>query len=326
MDRKTFHSILQRYLAGKASRSEQATIDEWYASFPSLTDREAFSDKIKERQVEVSMYEKLSSQWRRPPLAARTRFMRRVVAIAAVLLLVTSAALLVFRYDRDAAHTDATAGTFHIVETGVGQVKRITLPDSSVVWLNAKSTLRVPAHFARDARTVYLDEGEASFDVTPDPEKPFSVRSGILETNVLGTQFNVRNYHALPQASVRVAEGKVQVADSSGRLLAEKLIADQQLVISRADTSYQIDAAPQRQGAGWQEGQVRLRDAPFAEVALMIENIYGVRLQAGSESIGNHRYNITISMQHTLEKTLAIICSINGNQYRRDTNGIIVLY
>ena len=71
-----------------------------------------------------------------------------------------------------------------------GQITTITLPDGTVVNLNADSRIEYPAVFYGDERRVRL-EGEAIFDVVHDEEKPFVVETFRYDIKVLGTKFDV---------------------------------------------------------------------------------------------------------------------------------------
>ena len=77
------------------------------------------------------------------------------------------------------------------ISTAYGEQKRVVLPDSSEIWLNAGSTVTFPEVFANDKRLVTLD-GEAYFTVKKDTTKPFVVETSQLSVKVLGTKFNVK--------------------------------------------------------------------------------------------------------------------------------------
>ena len=95
------------------------------------------------------------------------------------------------------------------LQTPRGKDFKIVLSDGTEVWLNAESTLTYPSRFHGAQRIVELD-GEAYFKVAKDSARPFIVRSGKLETQVLGTSFNFRNYiHSTPH--VTLVEGRVLV-------------------------------------------------------------------------------------------------------------------
>ena len=117
----------------------------------------------------------------RAPAKARTEPWRwqRAAAIAAVTLgLLAALAVVNNRY---------LAGR---ESTQVGEVRRLTLEDGSALALNTASVLQVK--FDEDMRRVVLREGEASFQVTHDEQRPFIVQAGNVSVRAVGTAFSVR--------------------------------------------------------------------------------------------------------------------------------------
>lgn len=89
--------------------------------------------------------------------------------------------------------------------TGVGEFRRIQLPDGSAMELNTLSSVRVD--FDSTRRDVYLEEGEVFFNVAKDAHRPFRVFSDKAQIQAIGTQFSVYRKHE--QTVVTVVEGKV---------------------------------------------------------------------------------------------------------------------
>ena len=104
----------------------------------------------------------------------------------------------------------------------VGQHARITLPDGTVAWLNAGSTLTYPSIFGEE-RKVSLT-GEAYFDVAINEECPFVVATEAINIKALGTQFNVSSYPRATYKNIILVEGSVRIykpdAESEGIILA----------------------------------------------------------------------------------------------------------
>jgi len=95
------------------------------------------------------------------------------------------------------------------------KVMDVTLSDGTRVWLNAGSSIRWPAVFPSEDRTVEVT-GEAYFEVASDARRPFRVKKGNMTVDVLGTSFNIRAYNDDPLLRVTLFEGKVRVtADNS---------------------------------------------------------------------------------------------------------------
>ena len=109
------------------------------------------------------------------------------------------------------------------VNTASNEITTITLPDNSVVTLNANSTLHYDKNWNTSSiREVWLD-GEAYFNVKHInrdtlkivPHDRFIVHSNNVDIEVLGTSFNVRNVK--DQTNITLITGKVKVkpADKS---------------------------------------------------------------------------------------------------------------
>lgn len=97
-------------------------------------------------------------------------------------------------HETTTAPTAATA-EIHWVRVDIprGTQFDLVLEDGTHVWLNAGSRLRFPIAFGGEERRVYLD-GEAYFDVTANPQRPFIVETSGQSLRVLGTEFNIQAY------------------------------------------------------------------------------------------------------------------------------------
>ena len=92
--------------------------------------------------------------------------------------------------------------------TSNGEIRRVTLPDSSKVILNAGSVLICPERFGAGGREVYLS-GEAVFDVTGDTGRAFVVKTSNLNVKVHGTRFNVSAYSDSRLVSATLCRGSI---------------------------------------------------------------------------------------------------------------------
>ena len=105
------------------------------------------------------------------------------------------------------------------VTTPAGLIYRVTLPDGSDVWMNARSRLTYPSEFSGGERVVNV-VGEAYFSVKKQANKPFKVRSKGQEIEVLGTEFNVAVYPDDPQVKTTLMEGAVRIFNSAANDVA----------------------------------------------------------------------------------------------------------
>jgi len=112
----------------------------------------------------------------------------------------------------------------HTYTTAVGARSEVPLADGTKIELNTDTRLR--AEVNANSRTVWLENGEAYFDVAHDATRPFVVHGGTRDITVLGTKFSVRREG--DRVEVVVVEGRVRVDDLSAS-------PDSTMVITRGD-------------------------------------------------------------------------------------------
>ncbi|GLQ10677.1 sensor [Devosia yakushimensis] len=148
--------------------------------------------------------------------------------------------------------------------TGSGEQRTITLADGSTVQLNASSAFSV--ELKPERRTITLHEGQATFAVAADAERPFIVRAAGGEARVLGTQFDVDIRDG--KVFVTVIEGRVAVADT--RQGQAELGANEQAIYGAAAPLSTL-AVNAEQVTAWRRGRLvfenRRLDSVIAEIA-----------------------------------------------------------
>src|SRR5690606_7283691 len=99
---------------------------------------------------------------------------------------------------------------WEIVSNARGEKSKVILPDGTVIDLNYESILKYPKKFNDTIRQVELT-GEAFFDVYHIDNYPFIVKTGVLETQVYGTSFNINSFDENQKLEVSLVTGKVKV-------------------------------------------------------------------------------------------------------------------
>jgi ferric-dicitrate binding protein FerR (iron transport regulator) len=315
MDSSELKKLIDRYLKNKATEQERKLVDEWYQSYDDI-DRSLPVAQEQQLKSEIYSYAKERVNNTSPKIR-RLNFIRYAAA-AAIIVLVTAGLFV----RREIAHQqEQQKPTYAIFKTGIGQVKKLELPDGSTVWLNAMSSIRVAEGFEKKAnRSVYLDEGEAYFEVKHDPAHPFLVVTGSITTKVLGTSFNVKAYKQLNYVAVTLRTGHVEVTDKQGKKAV--LIPNQRAVYSLPEHTYKLSSYNGEKSKGWVEGRSALSNASFRELALTVNNIYGVKLTSKNKQTDTYKYNIIISQSRAIDETMRLICSIHKNSCRRQNNDV----
>ena len=129
---------------------------------------------------------------------------RTAAAAAAIVLLAMSVESFVVKR--------LSADTTTWLVTAENSKGRFTLPDGSVVWLNADSRLAYSDRFTASGNRAVRLEGEAFFDVKRDTLRPFEVEMGKLRVKVLGTRFTASHMPAFNTEEVTLLSGKVEVS------------------------------------------------------------------------------------------------------------------
>lgn len=330
MDKNEFKELLENYLYGNLSPEKRALLQNWYDSFgesedgvPGMETEEdllALKDELYQRIHNTVKPEK---SWERP-IRTFPSFRWATVAALFVFILGTSIWLYIRQDDklRDPS-TSMLSPKYHEVKTGVKQIKKVDLPDGSILFVNANSIIRIHESQSGDKREVFLAEGEAYFEVARDSLKPFIVQTPVLKVEVLGTAFNVKSYSRLDDVRVGVQRGRVRVSNSLGVL--DELSANRGLSYRKEDGRTERIRLLRNEINSWTKGIVSLQKADFGELAQTLLNLYGVRLEYTDKKIADHHYNITIHANRPLKETMGLICDIHKTKYRRENN-VITIY
>lgn len=313
-----FRKLLKKYSGSNASPAERYVVDAWYKSFDD--DEKKSTDELTQQQLEATRLRILNKIM--PPPVIVPWFKTAWARAAAIIAVPAFAALFYFQYGHQHP-TPATPATDLSFVTHTGEVKKLTLPDSTLVWLNANSELHLKSDYGKADRTIALT-GEAFFDVKHDARHPFNIHTGDLTIKDIGTSFNVRAYAALKTINVAVNTGKVEVSRQHKQLAL--LTPGQGLSI---DTKTYLAAAFTHEAAntnGWTTGKTVLTKASFEELTQAIYNIYGMRLFTTDAKVRAFKYNLTIHTNHTLKDAMEVICSILNKKYKKEGPDGIMIY
>lgn len=193
------------------------------------------------------------------------RIKRRYPVVAAITAFAATVASFgyvgYFLYIREASAKLATAA----YSTQFGQIKTIELADGSSVALNSDSRVRVLE--GEGQRLLWLDRGEAYFEVTSNERRPFVVHAGVGEVTVLGTKFTVSRNAGVTK--VAVLEGRVRIGRMQRKQAGALILTPGEIGIT--DGNF-LRASPAnlerlRDDIAWRRGMVTFEDTRVAEAA-----------------------------------------------------------
>lgn len=202
------------------------------------------------------------------------------------------------------------------------QPMEVLLPDNSIITLEPDSRVSYAENFAGNVREVYLT-GEAFFDVTKNPEKPFLVYSNELVTKVLGTSFRIQAYDNEKNIVVSVSSGRVSVyAHKSARNADPEtagllLTPNQEVKFGRTEERFSrtLVEKPSILLSEEELQKFAFEDAPVNQIFDALEEAYGVDIVFDEEVLATCRLTTSLSAETLFDK-LEVICEAIGASYK----------
>ena len=302
--------LFSRYLDGKATPNERKAVEEWFENAGIDTEEFPLNDTVRKESIKRELFFRITEDLKAPSVRRMPRPWHVAAAVAIFLL----AGFGVFR----GTWLGNPQRDYLTVNTVQGEVRQVTLPDSSEIWVNASSIIRYPKAFGSGQREVELLEGNVFFNVQRDPDRPFLVKASGTTIWVLGTSFDVKAYAELPFVSVAVSTGKVEVS-RDGRPLAT-LTPNQEISVNKFDGS--VQRTLNSQATEWYQGEVILENASFRELALLLRNMYGLELKALKPEINEFTYTIQFGKDDPLEQTLSVVARMHNLDMERRGNEV----
>lgn len=235
-----------------------------------------------------------------PRAARRPSRLPRYVGLAASLVLAVSLGW---------GWTQYTAVEQVAYSTPMGSVRTVVLSDGSHATLSSDSRIRIA--LSRGERHIDLEQGEAYFEVSKDPGRPFVVVAGERQVVAVGTRFAVRRDRAdlrvvVTEGTVRLqpgATGKTTAAHATLLPAGSMALASALGVLVRSgsveDAERQVD---------WRGGFLTFRDSTLADAALEFNRYNSRKIVMGDAQVaalrvgGNFRWSNTETFVRLIEQ------------------------
>lgn len=246
--------------------------------------------------------------------------LHRLLRYAAMVAIVALVSLLAYHHgQRQLSEEFAEI----VIEPAPGSRTKTILPDGTSVWLNSGSKLTYSQGFGLKDRQVSL-EGEGFFEVTKNKDLPFSVKSGILQVNVLGTKFNFRDYPDDPEAEVVLSEGFVSLKSLMANNHEYKtLIPGQRAVLNKKTVKFELDEYDTGKSHMWTQGFLILDGESIYTIAKKLERSYGVKVTVFSKTLEQfHFYGDFIRQEQSLTDVLEALKGTGKLHYKIDGKNV----
>jgi len=296
-------SFIQKNPAQKTTVIEAKRLILLLATKDNVSDENRQIEKIWNRVATSTGYE--------TPKTTRVVFWQRPAKVAAVIALLIVGTVagywLVFQSQE-----------MQQVSTPYGITKTITLPDSSVVTLNANSSITYRKRWGDDEfREVWL-EGEAFFQVrhlaeneniplpqrdVSQPNHRFLVHTDNLNVEVLGTEFNVNSRRA-DNTSVVLNSGKVKLSSVAENLQVQ-LLPGERAEYRKDEKKIAKQVVDTDVYTAWRKQQYVFKGTTVEEIARIIEDDHGLKVEV-DEAVKDRTFSASVPSD-TLDMLLGLL-------------------
>lgn len=215
---------------------------------------------------------------------------------------------------------------YNTLEVPFGKRFALELSDGTEIQLNSGSSITYPVVFnPSGARQVEL-RGEAYFSVTSDSLRPFIVNTSSVETEVLGTEFNISSYPDEEVPKVVLVEGSVQVSSTKGLDNSQHILLkpSEMATYTEQDNAFRVEEVDVSLYVVWKEGVLLFRNEDFEHIVLKLERRYNMDIEIQDETLKTQQYSGRFEKE-TIEEVLQGFQRIKQFEYTSINDKKIVL-
>ena len=183
----------------------------------------------------------------------------------------------------------------YVVTTGIQNLEKVQLPDGTNVCLGPGSRLEYPAKFADNNRDIKL-EGQAFFDVTKNPEKPFHVKMDNIKVEVLGTSFELFNYDDSEEMEAILVNGKIKVEHKiNSRLPQIKIMKpNHRMILNKQTGEMELGIVDADKYTSWHSGVLSFKNENLSMIIPRLERWYGRKIICDEALLNNYRFTFKV--------------------------------
>lgn len=241
--------------------------------------------------------------------------------IAASLLFIIAGALTVLTYmQRQEINNLAEQNV--VIRSGDYGKSLVTLPDGTIVHLNAKSSLTYSQDFGRTNRKVELS-GEGFFEVKKDTEKKFIVGTGYMDVTVLGTKFNVYAYENKDLVEMSLVEGSVNITTELPPYRSINVKPNEKVTYNKITGELKHEQTSNKIETAWMNKELVFRSEPLKNVFNYLSRKFAVTFNVNDEELLNDIYTGTFEDEN-IESIMRVLKIHYNFEYKNEDNMITI--
>lgn len=235
---------------------------------------------------------------------------------ASIIILFCISFLLIFTNKEETASSIVI--TYNTLYVPYGQRAYLELSDDVKIWINANTTLKYPTYFDKKQRRVELD-GEAFFIVSKKNNSNFFVKSGDVETKVLGTTFNVKSYSGSDYTQVSLLKGCVEVSHNNSTY---KLKDEQEVQIKENEVA--TIKLKSYDDFLWTKGIYAFQKSNLNTIISKLQLYYGVQIIIENEELQNIEYTGKFRQRDGIIEILKVLQKVHPFSFELDNEKEII--
>ena len=248
----------------------------------------------------------------------RKYFLNILIKAAAILMfpVLTYGLYMSFKYRSTRNNQIFVTQAYNEVFSSVDAITKVVLPDSSRVWLNHNSSLKYPAIFHGDFRTVELT-GEGYFEAAHNQKIPFIVKAGKIQIKALGTAFNIMSYPDEDKIETSLIEGCVELQQTlpNGKVITLSRMKPTELAVFHiGNNEISTRTINDDRYFSWKDGKLVFNKEPIGEVVKKLGRWFNVDIQVKDPELLDLTYTATF-IHETLPQVMELLTLVSPVSY-----------
>jgi ferric-dicitrate binding protein FerR (iron transport regulator) len=320
-DNEKYKKLIIRVLQGEATTAEQQEAERWV----NISDEnrrlfDTYKDLLLLTFNNAHSYN-ADHAWNK----VKERINNSTGTVASTKMHLFTGRIIRFALPAVAAMLLIAVGLFSLIKRTPEMIKYATsdkiaasqqLPDGSQFSLNTHSVIAYPEKFNHKTREVSLT-GEAFFEVSHNPERPFIVHAQGMDIKVTGTSFNVKTMNDGEFVIVSVNTGNVLVYPSGSgenEALRTALSAGEKATYNNQNRTIVKGINDDLNLLSWKTGILIFRESRLTDVFKSLGKKYNVTFVINNPDIYNQRLTARFE-NDTLADVMESLSLIFGIKY-----------
>ncbi|MDD2424983.1 MAG: FecR domain-containing protein [Bacteroidales bacterium] len=218
------------------------------------------------------------------------------------------------------AKVNNQVAVLHTLVTPQGEDFKLVLDDGTEIWVNSNSKLTYPVKFIGNERVINI-EGEAYCKVAHDPKRKFIITGNDVRAEVLGTEFNIRNY-TVYDTQITLVKGSVEVSTLDR---TEKTVLTPGLNAHLSENGlWDVKEVDTDIYTMWHNGYLYFDNETIATVMKKIGEWYNVNVEFTDASALDYHIRFLANRKEPLENTLKLLNGLEKVKVTKRDNTIVV--